>query len=181
MALKNDLKFATTRKYRAPYGLDELELRQEGKRLDASRPLIVSLTEYRKTDPTKPSPLSVGTPGDKRSLPVENRFKEVLEREQTESGEGEIMDETISGVVEEMEVRNTSDQGAVERDFTMQELLKDLSGDDWTNTATPPLGSPRKDVELPLMSETFNMGILFLSAEESKKKTFEGNGCSWTR
>ena len=93
MALKDDMKFAT-RKYRAPYGLEELELRQEGKRLDAVGPLYVSLTEYKKADPTAPSPLSVGTPGDKRSLPVENRFKEVLEREQAESGERESMDET---------------------------------------------------------------------------------------
>ena len=46
VALKNDMKFAT-RKYRAPYGLEELELRQEGKRLDAAGPLYLSLTEYK--------------------------------------------------------------------------------------------------------------------------------------
>ena len=43
IALKDDMTF-TTRKYRAPYGLEELELRQEGKRLDAAEPLYVSLT-----------------------------------------------------------------------------------------------------------------------------------------
>ena len=41
MALKYDMKFAkfATRKCRAPYGLEELELRQEGKKLDATGPL----------------------------------------------------------------------------------------------------------------------------------------------
>ena len=117
----------------------------------------------------------MGTPGDNSSLPIENIFKEALKREQAESGEGVSMDETLSEAEEEMDVGNTSDQGAVERDFTTQELLQDLSGDDWANTATPPLGTPRKNLELPLMSETSNMGILLLSAEESKKNTFEGN------
>ena len=101
-------------------------------------------TGYKKADPTTPSPLSVGTPGDKRSLPVENRFKEVLERKQAESGEGESMDETLSEAGEEIEVGNTPDQGAVERDFTTQELLQDLSGDNWANTATPPWDLPAK-------------------------------------
>ena len=55
MALKDDMEFAT-RKYRAPDGLEELELRQEGKRLEAADTLYVSLTEYK-----TPSPLSVGT------------------------------------------------------------------------------------------------------------------------
>ena len=96
----------------------------------------------------------------------------MLEREQADTGQGKIMDETISEAREEMEVRNTPDQGAVEKDITTQELLQDLSGDD-----SPPLGSLPKDLELPSMSETFNMGILLLSAEESKKKFFEGNGC----
>ena len=42
----------------------------------------------------------------------------VLEREQVESGEGESMDETLSESGEEMEVGNTPDQGAVERDLS---------------------------------------------------------------
>ena len=130
VALKDDMMFAT-RKYRASYGLEESELRQEGKRLESTGPLYVSLTEYKKADPTTLSPLSVGTPGDKRSLPVENRFREVLEREQAESGEEESMDETLSEAGEEMEVGNTPDQGAVKMVFTTQEILQDLSGDDW--------------------------------------------------
>ena len=61
-------------------------------------------------------------------------------------------------------------------DFATQELLKDLSGDHWADTATPPLtSSPRKNLELPLTSETSNMGLILLSTEESKKNTFEGN------
>ena len=174
MALKEDMKFAT-RKYRAPYGLEELEFRQEWKKLDAAGPLYASLTDYTTVDPTTTSPLSVGTPGDKRSLPVENRFRDVVEREQGESGEEESMDEFLSEAGEEMEVGNTPDQGAVERDFTTQGLLQDLSGDDWANTSIPPLGSPRKNLELPLTSETSTMGMLLLSAQESKKNTFKGN------
>ena len=174
-ALKDDMKFAT-RKYRAPYGLEQLEMKQEEKELNAAGPLYVALTEYKKQDPATPSPLSVGTPGDKRSGPVENRFRDAFERNLTESEEGESMDETLSEAGEEMEVGNTPEQNPAERDFTTQELLQDLGGDDWANTATPPLkSSPRKDLELPLMSETSNMGMKFLSAEESKKNAFEGN------
>ena len=49
MALKDEMMFAM-RKYRAPYGLDELQLRQEGKRLNAAGPLYVYLTEYKTAD-----------------------------------------------------------------------------------------------------------------------------------
>ena len=60
--------------------------------------------------------------------------------------------------------------------FTAQEILQDLSGEDWAVTATPPLtSSPRKNLELPLTGETSNMGMIILSTEESKKNTFEGN------
>ena len=174
IALKDEMKFAT-RKYRAPYGLEELELRQEGKKFDAAGPLYVALTEYKKLHPATLSPLSVGTPGDKRSHPIENRFSDILEKEQAESGEEERMDETLSEAGEEMEVGNTPNQDPAERDFPTQELLQDLSGDDWANTATPHLGSPRKELDLPLASETSNMGMMLLSAKESKKNAFEGN------
>ena len=66
---------------------------------------------------------------------------------------------------------NTPEQNPAERDFTTQELLQDLSGDDWANTSTPPLGSPRKDLELPLLY----MGMKILSTEESTRNAFEGN------
>ena len=105
IALKDEMKFAT-RRYRAPYGLEQVEMRQEGKELDAAGPLYVALTEYKKPEPTKPSLLSVGTPGDKRSGPVEDRFERILERRRVESGE-ESMDETLSEAGEDMEVGNT--------------------------------------------------------------------------
>ena len=177
MALRDDMKFAT-RKYRAPYGLEDLGLRQEVKMLDAAGPLYVSLTENKTTDPTTPSPLSLGTPGDRRSLPVENRFTAALERDQPKSGEGESMDENLSEAGDEMEVGNTPDGGSTNREFspgTTRELLQELSGDDWANTATPPLGSPRKNLELLLTSELSNMGMVLLTDEAREENTFEGN------
>ena len=174
IALKDEMKFAT-RRYWAPYGLEQVEMRQEGKELDAAGPLYVALTEYKKPGPTTPSPLSVGTPGDKRSGPVEDRFRRILERRRVESGE-ESMDETLSEAGEDMEVGNTPEPKPSEEEFTTQELLKDLSGENWADTATPPLtSSPRKNLELPLTSETPNMGMIFLSAEGRDKNTFEGN------
>ena len=151
IALKDEMKFAT-RKYRAPYGLEHVEMKQEGKELVAAGLLYVALTEYKKQDPAKPSPLSVGTPGDNRSGPVEDRFRKILERRRAESEE-ESMDETLSETGEEMEVGNTQEPKPAEEDFTAQELLQDLSGDDWADTATPPLtSSPCKNLELPLTS-----------------------------
>ena len=144
--------------------LERLSSRKSCQRLDAAGPLYVALTEYKKLDPSTPSSLSVGTPGNKRSHPVENRFRDALEKEQAGSGEDESMDETLSEAEEEMEVGNTPDQDPAERDFTTHELLHNLSGDDWANTATPSLGSPRKDPELPLASEASNMGMILLSA-----------------
>ena len=174
IALKDEMKFAT-RKYREPYGLERVEMKQEGKELDAAGLLYVALTEYKKQDPATPSPLSVGTPGDKRSGPVEDRFRKILERRRAESEE-ESMDETLSETGEEMDVGNTPEPKPAEEDFAAQELLQDLSGDDWEDTATPTLtSSPRKNLELPLTSETSNMGMILLSTEESKKNTFEGN------
>ena len=95
IALKDEMRFAT-RKYRAPYGLEQLEMKQEEKELDLAGPFYVALTEYKKLDPTIPSPLSVGTPGDKRSDPVKNRLGDALWKERAESKEGESRDETLS-------------------------------------------------------------------------------------
>ena len=66
-ALKDDLT-CSTRKHLAPNGLEEVGLRQEGQQVDAAGTLYVPLTEQTVTDPATPSPLSVGTPGDRRSL-----------------------------------------------------------------------------------------------------------------
>ena len=110
---------------------------------------------------------------------MENRFTDLLERDQPESGEGESVDETLSEAGEEMEVGNMADGGATNRDFspgTTRELLQDLSGDDWAKTPPPPpLGSPRKNLELPLPSEPYNMGIVLLSDEAREENIFEGN------
>ena len=43
--LKDEMKFAT-RKYRAPYGLERVEMKQEEKELDAAGSLYVALTEH---------------------------------------------------------------------------------------------------------------------------------------
>ena len=86
------------------------------------------------------------------------------------------MDETLSEAGEDMEVGNTPEPGPSGEELTTQELLKDLSEENWADTATPPLTpSPRKNLELPLASETSNMGMILLSSEEREKNTFEGN------
>ena len=175
IALKADEMLFATMRYRAPYGLEQVERNQEGKKLDAAGPLYVALTEHKGTNPTTPSPLSVDTPGDKRSGTVEDRFKRILERREAESGD-ESMDETLSEAGEDMEVGNTPEQKPAEEEFTAQELLKDLSEENWADTPTPPLtSSPRKDPEMSLTSKNPNMGMIFLSAERREKNTFEGN------
>ena len=61
-----------------------------------------------------------------------NRFKDALERDQAESGEGESMDETLSEAGEEMELGTKPEEGAVTGNFTpgtTRELPQDLSGD----------------------------------------------------
>ena len=177
LALNDDMKFSR-RKHLASYGLKEVELQQQGRKLDAAGILNVPLTEYKVADPTTPSPLSVGTPGDKRNLPVEKRFTHALDRDQAETGEGESMDKTLSEAGEEMEVGNTPEEGEANMDFSTgitRGLLQDLSGDDWANTVTPPLGCPRKSLELPLASEPSNMGMVLLTNEIREKNTFEGN------
>ena len=135
----------------------------------------MALTEHKGTNPTTPSPLSVDTPGDKRSGTVEDRFRRILERREAESGD-ESLDETLNEAGEDMEVGNTPEQKPAEEEFTAQELLKDLSEENWADTPTPPLtSSPRKDPELSLTSENPSMGMIFLSAERREKNTFEGN------
>ena len=105
IALKDEMKFAT-RKYQAPYGLEQVEMRQKIEAAGCGRLVICGSDGIQKQDPATPSPLSVGTPGDKRSGPVEDRFRKVLERRRAESEE-ESMDETLSETGEEMEVGNT--------------------------------------------------------------------------
>ena len=103
--------------------------------------LYVSLTDYKAIDPETPSALSFDTPGDKVSRPVENRFEDALERGQPEAGEVESMDETLSEAGEEMGFGVTPNEEVAPANFSpgiTRELLQDLSGDDWVDTATPP-------------------------------------------
>ena len=48
IALRADDMLFATRKYRAPYGLEQVERRLEVKELDAAGPLHVAMTELRK-------------------------------------------------------------------------------------------------------------------------------------
>ena len=69
-----------------------------------------------------------------------------------------------------MEVGNTPEPKPSEDELTTQELLKDLSGENWADTPKLPLtSSPCKNLELLLMSETSKMGMILLSAEEREK------------
>ena len=58
------------------------------------------------------------------------------------------MDEILSEAGEEMELGTMPEEGAVVGNFspgTTRKLLQDLSGDDWADTAAPPLEvSPQK-------------------------------------
>ena len=88
----------------------------------------------------------------------------------------ESIDETLSEAGEDMEVGNTPEPKPSGEELTTQELLKDLSEENWADTATPPLTpSPWKNLELPLASGTSNMGMILLSSEEREKNTYEGN------
>ena len=65
----------------SPYGLKEIELQYEERRLDATGALYVPLTEYRQSEPVTPSPLSIGTP---EVCYVENRFVDALKKDEAE-------------------------------------------------------------------------------------------------
>ena len=65
----------STRKYLAPYGLEEVEMQHEGHRLTASGALYVPPTEDKRLNPVKPSHLSIDTPGDRRNPPVETDLR----------------------------------------------------------------------------------------------------------
>ena len=70
-----------TRKHRGLYVLEEVELQQEGHRLEAAGALYVPLLDYKRQNPVTISPVSIDAPGDKRNLPMENRFDDALKRE----------------------------------------------------------------------------------------------------
>ena len=114
-------------------------------------------------EPATPSPLSVSTPGDKRSLPVECRFEDALKKELPEAMEGDKMKETLSEPEEEMEIGATPGEELVPGSFspgTSRELLQDSSGE---------------DLELKLGNEPSNLGMVFMSDEGREKNTLEGS------
>ena len=57
---------------------------------------------------------------------------------------------------------------------TTRELLQDLSGEEWADTATPTLGSPRKKLVLHFGSQPVDLGMVCLSSESKEQNTFEG-------
>ena len=83
-----------------------------------------------------------------------------------------------SAKLEKKRSRTRPEEGSVAGSFspgTTREWLQVLSGDDWADMAVPPLGSSRKNLELPLASEHSNMGMVLLNDEMRKKDIFEGN------
>ena len=74
LALQDEMK-GSTGKHLAPYGQEEVEFQHEGRKLDAAGTLYVSLAEYKAGNPATPSPLSVGTPGDKRITDSKTRWR----------------------------------------------------------------------------------------------------------
>ena len=179
LALEDERK-CSTRTYLAPYGLEEIEFRVATwwSKAECGGTRNLHLMEYKTTDPATPSPLSIATTWDKRSLPVEFRLEDTFERERPEVLEGEVMAETLSEPENVIEIGATLNKVIVAGNFspgTTREMLQDLSGEKWADTATPLLGSPQKNLELQLGNEPSNMTMILLSAEGKEKNTFEGN------
>ena len=102
-------------------------------------------------NPATPFPLSIDTPGDKRNLPVENRFEDTLKKKKSEVIEKEKMNETLNEPEEDFDIGATPAEEIVPGNYspgTTRELLQDLSGEEWADTATQSLGSPRKNRDL---------------------------------
>ena len=96
----------------------------------------------------------------------------------SEMTEGEKMDETLSESEENMNIGANPTEEIVSVNYspgTTHELLQNLSGEDWADTATPLSGSPLKNQQLELGSKPTNMGMVRLSSEGKEKNTFEGN------
>ena len=53
--------------------------------------------------------------------------------------------------------------------------MQDESDEEWGSTATPPLGTPRKNLELKLGSQLTAMDTLLLSNEGKESNTFQRN------
>ena len=80
--------------------------------------------------------------------------------------EGEIKEDALSDPEEDIHTGATPAEEAV---------LQDLSGEEWADTATPPLDSPRKNLQLQLGSQPMDMSMVFLSNDSEEEKTIEKN------
>ena len=88
------------------------------------------------------------------------------------------MEEALSESEEKMDTGTTPAAATTVGSYSpgiKRDLLQDLNEDEWANTGTPPLGSPRKVLEFQLRSQPAVMGMVFLSDESKGKITFEGN------
>ena len=52
-------------------------------------------------------------------------------------------------------------------------MLQDLSGEEWADTATPPLDFPRKNLQLQLGVQPMEISMVFLSNDSEEKNTIE--------
>ena len=87
--------------------------------------------------------------------------------------EGERVEEVLSEPEEDMDIGATPAKEIVPGNYspgTTWEMIQDLSGEERANTATPPLGSPRKNLDLQPGSKPVDMGIVFSSNNSNKKK-----------
>ena len=76
------------------------------------------------------------------------------------------MDETLSEPEEDMDIGATP-AGEI--------VPGNLSAEKWVDTATPPLGSLQKNLELQLRSKPLDIGMVFSSNVSKKKNTFVEN------
>ena len=96
-----------------------------------------------------------------------NRYENALKREHaTEVIEGERKEEALSDPEEDIHTGATPAEEAV---------LQDLSDEEWADTVTPPLDSPRKNLQLQLWSQPMDMSMGFLSNDSEEKNTIEKN------
>ena len=113
-----------------------------------------------------------------KKSPSGEQVRRCLESVRFEVTEEEKLEEALSEPEEEMDTESTPAEEIVSVNCslgTTRELPQDLSGEEWADTTTPPLGSPRKNLELQLGSQPVDMGLVFLSSESKEKNTFEGN------
>ena len=109
---------------------------------------------------------------------MKGRFEDALKRERPEVMEGEKIDETLSEPEDKIDIGTTPTEEKVPGIYspgTTRELLQNLSGEDWADTATAPGISSGQNLELQLGIKPANMGMVPLSSEGRERNTFETN------